>query len=116
MQKNMGNNKAGYQNKSKKTNSIQAIISHNVVFNDPVVMADKFNEFFTYVAHEIVEKIHPTDQELYLENTQSQSTLPDTNFKFNFIDNPLTLQEVNDAILKLKLHWTMTQYPQNFSK
>ena len=62
-------------------------------------MADKFNGFFTNKAHEIVEKIQPTDQDLSLENTQS--TLPNTNFKFNFIDNPLTLQEVNDAILKL---------------
>ncbi len=83
-------------NKSKKTNSIQQIISNNEVFNCPERIACKFNEFFTNVANDVVSTVHPS-------NVPILSTPPPANspqFKFNL--NAVTGLEIIEAIKQLK--------------
>jgi len=46
-------------NKSKKDNSIQNIISDGIYIDDPALMADKFNTFFSNVAQNKVDEIAP---------------------------------------------------------
>ena len=66
------------------------------LINDPRLMAEKFNVFFTNVATEIVDSIHPTDHDFdfFPPTTQDCS--------FNFSDEPLTKSEILDAISQLK--------------
>ncbi len=61
-------------------------------------MADKFNEFFTNIAHEIIEHIPPVPN--LRENTNHPGNLNKINFSFN--DHPLTILEISDAINMLK--------------
>ncbi len=86
-------------NKNKLDSSIQTIISNNVVFNDPVLIANQLNLFFTSIAHEIVNNIHPTKQDhSSLINPPRIHNLS----TFSFHDNPLTIKEITDAIDNLK--------------
>ena len=86
-------------NKHKKSNSIQSIIHNNVTFNDPLLIANEFNLFFTKVAHKILEDIKPTKSQL---TTQKIKPSPNIQVPFSFNDNPLTIQEISNAIDSLK--------------
>ncbi len=85
-------------NKSKKSISIQSIFHNNNVVNDPCEIAYLFNQFFSNVAHEIVNQIHPTINNLENETFNSPSYFP----SFSFSENPITLTETSDAITQLK--------------
>ena len=64
-------------------------------------MANKFNEFFTNVAKNVVNSIHPTDTDLkYNPPSPPPNPNPDPSFDFNSI--PLTQTEVIEAIHQLK--------------
>ena len=88
-------------NKSKKSNSIQTILVDNVVFSDPHLIANKFNEFFSKVASEIVQKIHPPSKDI------PPVQISDNGPNFSFTLNPLTTTEVSDAIAQLKSKHTL---------
>ena len=87
-------------NKSKSKNLIQSILIDNVCYNDPVLIASKFNEFFTNVATKIVQDIHPPadNGETFHHNNNYQNLVP----SFDFSLNPLTIGEVQEAIDQLK--------------
>ena len=62
-------------------------------------MANKFNEFFTNVAHNILKNIHPTDRDLTKETITQNANIQ---FPFSFTDNPLTMGKISEAINDLK--------------
>ena len=74
-------------NSCKKENSIQNIIINNECISDPLIMANKFNEFFSQIAHEIVDKINPS-QDIAIPNPKIVNEL------FSLSDSPVTTQEI----------------------
>ena len=82
-------------NSCKKENSIQSIIVNNECISDPLIMANKFNEFFSQIAHVIVEKINPS-QDIPIPNPKIVNEL------FSLSDSPLTTQEIVDCTKMLK--------------
>jgi hypothetical protein len=47
---------------SPKSDAINEILVNNCIVNDPLMMANCFNDFFTKVAYDIAEDILPTDR------------------------------------------------------
>ena len=77
-------------NKSKKDNSIQNIIINGSLVNDPLLMAEHFNVFFSNVANDIVSKIHPVTTPLL--NTEHIVDSP-----LNFSNDPVTTGDILEA-------------------
>jgi hypothetical protein len=46
-------------NSKKSENSIQNIVVNGIFYEDPSIIAEKFNEFFTGAAKNIIDKIPP---------------------------------------------------------
>ncbi len=82
-------------NTSKKTNSIQKIVSNGITLDDPGSIANNFNIFFTNVADDIVKSIHPPNPPF-----SEQPRLNGPVLKFS--DNPLTEVEVKETTSQLK--------------
>jgi hypothetical protein len=83
-------------NKSKKngSNVIQSINCNGTSFSNPREIADKFNEFFSNAALNIVDNI-PNPVPLNNDDVHCDSV-------FKFSDCPLTKTEISDAIDQLK--------------
>ena len=64
-----------------------------------VLIATKFNEFFTNVASSIVQNIHPVPTDHTMETPSNNDNL---NPAFSFSLNPLTNTEICEAIDQLK--------------
>ena len=84
-------------NSKKSVNSIQSIIVNGTSIHDPATMADQFNNFFVNIATKIVEEIHPVTDKL---TDPPHLTVPVSSFKF--LDEPLTLSEIQSSIDQLK--------------
>ena len=84
-------------NSKKSVNSIQSIIVNGTSIHDPATMADQFNNFFVNIATKIVEEIHPVTDKL---TDPPPLTVPVSSFKF--LDEPLTLSEIQSSIDQLK--------------
>ena len=82
--------------KAKKPNSIQAIINDGIVYEDPVLLAEKFNEFFSNVAHEISKNVHPTVSNETENQPRANSPI------FRFSDYQITEIEIVETIEQLK--------------
>ena len=88
-------------NSSKKENNIQKIIVESVEITNTEQIADRFNEFFTKVAENVVLSIHPA-------NCPVPNVPPDRNTPlFSLNDNPITNDEIVNAINSLKNKKTM---------
>ena len=48
---------------NKKGLNIQSLSVNNLTYTDPLTIANMFNEFFTNVAKNVAESIHPTDSD-----------------------------------------------------
>ena len=81
--------------KSKKDNSIQNIIINGSLVNNPLLMAEHFNVFFSNVANDIVSKIHPVTTPLL--NTEHIVDSP-----LNFSNDPVTTGDILEAIDLIK--------------
>jgi hypothetical protein len=73
------------------------ILINNLPVNDPITIANEFNNYFVGIASEIAEKIHPAD-------------LPDNYFDpdpdhpvFDFTSSPVSCSEISDSINQLKI-------------
>ena len=68
-------------NSNKSENSIKNIIVDGLSIDNPAIMADNFNKFFSSIAEKIVEQIHPATFNL----PDSPENIPNTdNFSFFF--------------------------------
>ena len=68
-------------NSNKSDNSIKHIIVDGLSIDNPAIMADNFNKFFSSIAEKIVEQIHPATFNL----PDSPENIPNTdNFSFFF--------------------------------
>jgi Reverse transcriptase (RNA-dependent DNA polymerase) len=84
-----------------KTNDISSIISDNVSFSDPKLIAEKFNEFFTGVAQKIADEIPPASMPENFFNTPPNHPI------FDFGSTPVTNSEIVDVIKELKVKKTL---------
>ena len=82
------------KSKSKNMN-ILSINVNGILVTDSKIMAEKFNEHFTYMASKISEKILPTDRPPDLNAPISNSLL-------NLKNIPITLKELLDQVKNLK--------------
>lgn len=73
---------------------IQSIINEGPTVSDPLVIANKFNEFFASIATLISDDIPPTDRPPDMH--------PATNATFNTADNPVTFTELSNIVANLK--------------
>ena len=73
---------------------IQSIINEGRTVSDPLVIANKFNEFFASIATLISDDIAPTDRPPDMH--------PATNATFNTADNPVTFTELSNIVANLK--------------
>ena len=78
-------------NKSKKDNSIQNIIIDGSLVNNPFLMAEHFNIFFSNVANNIVSQIHPVNTPLL--NTEHPVDSP-----LNFSNDPVSPSDILEAM------------------
>jgi hypothetical protein len=104
LQRNQSNAKETWEilrkivNNSKKSkNSIQNIVVNGIFYENPSIIADKFNEFFISAAKNIVDKIPPIVPPL-----DSTILLDDSSDALSFTRDPLCKSEISDAILQLK--------------
>ena len=81
-------------NSNKSDNSIQSIIVDGNIVENPAILADKFNEFFTNSAEKIVQDIYPSNIDVPI--------IPTVHDPFSFSSNPLTLTEIQETIEQLK--------------
>jgi hypothetical protein len=77
----------------KNKRKISQLLIENNLISDPIVIADKFNEFFTSVAGEISKNINPC-------NDVSVDTVP--NNEFNMSSIPITHLELSNALNELQ--------------
>ena len=84
-------------NSNKSDNSIKNIIVDGLSIDNPAIMADNFNKFFSCIADKIVEQIHPTTVNL----SDAPENIPGTD-NFSFSSDPLTLSEIHETIEQLK--------------
>ncbi len=83
-------------NKQKKSNSIQQIIVEGLTISDTKIIAQNFNNFFSKVADDIVQSINPPSPPL-LESVPANNS-----HKFSFSNNPITREDIIEAISLLK--------------
>ena len=78
-----------------KNSSILSICVNGIQISDGKIMADKFNEHFTYMASKIAEKIIPTDRPPDLYSTP-------TIFAFKLATISITPSELSEQVKKLQ--------------
>jgi Reverse transcriptase (RNA-dependent DNA polymerase) len=81
---------------SPKLDSINEILVDNSVINDPLLMANCFNDFFTSIASTIAEEILPTDRPPDLINPDPDSPL------FSFQSDPVMSDEIISCFNELQ--------------
>jgi hypothetical protein len=81
---------------SNKSDGINEILINNAIVNDPLLMANKFNDFFVSVASGIVADIVPTDRPPDRIELEPGSPL------FSFQSEPVTSDEIIDCFNKLQ--------------
>jgi hypothetical protein len=81
---------------SAKSDCINEILVNNSTINDPLLMANKFNEFFTSVASGIAEDIVPTDRPPDRLDLDPGAPI------FSFQREPVTSDEIIDCFDKLQ--------------
>jgi Reverse transcriptase (RNA-dependent DNA polymerase) len=103
-------------NKRKSDNSILGIIVDGQLVNDPERIANSFNKFFIGVASSIVNEIHPSNNEIEINFTNSLED--DNSDALQFRNNPLSGSEIVDAISQLndKLSQDENGLSSNFVK
>ena len=87
--------KLAIRKEKTKNSTILSINVNGVTISDSKIMAEKFNEHFTYMAKKISEKIIPTDRPPDLN-------APISNVLLNLKSNPISSKEFLDQVKNLK--------------
>jgi hypothetical protein len=83
--------------KKCKNQSFMSIVIDNISYSDPLIIANKFNEFFTSIAADISSTIHPAELPLNFFD-------PDPNCPFfDFDVTPVSQSEILEAINQLQI-------------
>jgi hypothetical protein len=98
---------ASIDKKIPDRDTVGTINVDGVLYRDPLSIAEKFNEFFTSIAHTISEKIVPTD---HPPDVAGPDPFPDpdrnnVNYDgpiFKFSDSPVTCSEIIEVIQSLE--------------
>jgi hypothetical protein len=84
-----------------KSSDFSTILINNLPVNDPVLIANEFNNYFVGVASEIAEQIHQADLPAdYFDPDPDHPT-------FDFTSSPVSCSEISDAIGQLQVKKTM---------
>lgn len=78
-----------------KTNSINSIFKDNILLQNPLEIANTFNEFFTTVPLDIVNKLNPVSLS---QNANLNSPTFDTPAQFSFDGYPISEEEIFNAV------------------
>ena len=79
-----------------KSSNIESLNIDGVTVNDPIVLANALNEFFSKVAIQIAEDIHPVSPHQYDDDANDDIPL----LKFN--EDPVTPSEILEALDSLQ--------------
>ena len=79
-----------------KSSNIESLNIDGVTVNDPIVLANALNEFFSKVAIQIAEDIHPVSPQQYDDDAHDDKPL----LKFN--EDPVTPSEILEALDSLQ--------------